>query len=66
MITDLQHIQIYCRVIYFTIDFLFRDIARQERRRAENLKELQLQQELTREYKRAEAKDQMAVSATPQ
>jgi hypothetical protein len=44
----------------------FRDIARQERRRAENLKELQLQQELTREYKRAEAKDQMAVAATPQ
>lgn len=42
---------------------VIRDVARQERRRAENLKDLQLQQELTKEYRRAEGKAQQAASA---
>lgn len=37
---------------------VLRDVARQERRRAENLKDLQVQQELTREYRRAEQKEE--------
>ena len=41
----------------------FRDVARQERRWAENLKELQVQQELTRGYRRAEERDSVAAAA---